>query len=86
MRVVVWNFYLGAGSKASGMRINAPGFIVLSDQPVTTFKLLIATAVVVPAPGTAKLDNALGATVQIRTCIRPGPGPETRLLELCRSR
>jgi hypothetical protein len=28
------------------MRINPPGFISLSDQPVTTLKLLIATAVV----------------------------------------
>src|SRR5580700_9317080 len=39
------------------MRINAPGFVELSDQPVTTFKLLIATAVVAPAPGTAKLET-----------------------------
>lgn len=73
MRVVVWNFYLGAGSKASGMRINAPGFIVLSDQPVTTFKLLIATAVVVPAPGTAKLDSTPWGDRTNPYMYSPGP-------------
>ena len=41
----------------SGMRRNPPGFVSLSDQPVTTLKSLIATDVVLSAPGTAKPET-----------------------------
>ena len=55
------------------MRINPPGVMVLSDQPVTTFELLIATAVVLDAPGTAKLETTPWGVRTNPYIYSPGP-------------
>lgn len=48
--------------------------MVLSDQPVTTFESLIATAVVLEAPGTPKLEMTPWGDRTNPYMYSPGPG------------
>ena len=46
---------------------------MLSDHPVTTFELLIATAVVLEAPGTEKLETTPWGVRTNPYMYSPGP-------------